>query len=66
MGTFIEPQRDMPVVEETDVVTCGSGPAGVWAGIAANTDRLPPDVAFVEVKEAMDVFDLAVAEVMAD
>ena len=35
MATFSEPERDIPVVEETDVVVCGAGPAGVCAAIAA-------------------------------
>jgi hypothetical protein len=40
--------------------------AGVCAAIASTTNRLPQDVSFVEVKEAMDVLDLAVVEAMAD
>lgn len=35
MSTFHESERDVPVVEETDVVVCGSGPAGICAAIAA-------------------------------
>jgi hypothetical protein len=40
--------------------------AGVCAAIAAKTDRLPHEVAFVEVKEAMDVLDLAIVDIVAD
>ncbi len=35
MATVEEPARSTPVVEETDVVVCGGGPAGVAAAIAA-------------------------------
>jgi hypothetical protein len=35
MSTFYEAEREIPVVEETDVVVCGAGPAGVCAAIAA-------------------------------
>jgi len=35
MSTFSESERDIPIVEETDVVVCGAGPAGVCAAIAA-------------------------------
>ena len=31
-----EQARDVPIVEETDVVVCGGGPAGVPAAIAAD------------------------------
>lgn len=34
-GTFEEPSRGLKVVEETDVVVCGGGPAGVAAAIAS-------------------------------
>ncbi len=33
--TICEPQRDVPVVDEADVVVCGGGPAGVAAAISA-------------------------------
>ncbi len=32
---FQEPERQVPIVEETDVIVCGAGPAGVAAAIAA-------------------------------
>ena len=35
MSTFSESERDIPIVEETDVVVCGAGPAGVCAAIAS-------------------------------
>ncbi len=35
MGTFNEPAREIPVVEETDVLVAGAGPAGALAAIAA-------------------------------
>jgi len=35
MATFQEQERDIPIVDETDVVVCGAGPAGVCAAIAA-------------------------------
>ena len=34
MDTHREQSRDIPVVDETDVVVCGGGPAGVAAAIA--------------------------------
>lgn len=34
-GTYREPARDVPIVEQADVVVCGGGPAGVAAAIAA-------------------------------
>ncbi|MBS11271.1 MAG: FAD-dependent oxidoreductase [Gemmatimonadetes bacterium] len=34
MDTHLEQSRDIPVVDETDVVVCGGGPAGVAAAIA--------------------------------
>ncbi len=33
--TFIEAQRDVPLVQRTDVIVCGGGPAGVATSIAA-------------------------------
>ncbi len=33
--TYREPARDVPIVEQADVVVCGAGPAGVAAAIAA-------------------------------
>jgi hypothetical protein len=35
MQTIIEAAREVPVVEEADVVICGGGPAGVAAAVAA-------------------------------
>ena len=35
MSRYHENERDIPVVEETDVVVCGGGPAGAAAVIAA-------------------------------
>ena len=35
MTAYHEPARDVPVIEEADVVVCGGGPAGVAAAIAA-------------------------------
>ena len=32
---FREPARDIPIVQETDVIVCGGGPAGVAAAIEA-------------------------------
>lgn len=33
--TYREPERDLPLVEHTDVIVCGGGPAGVAAALAA-------------------------------
>ena len=35
MDRFQEAERDVPIVDHTDVVVCGGGPAGVCAAIAA-------------------------------
>ena len=35
MATFREPAREIPIVEDAQVVVCGSGPAGAAAAIAA-------------------------------
>lgn len=35
MQTFHEPARDVPVIEEADVLVAGAGPAGVMAAVAA-------------------------------
>lgn len=35
MRAFIEPSREIPVLDEADVVVCGGGPAGAAAAIAA-------------------------------
>jgi len=32
---FAEPARQIPLVEETDIVVCGAGPAGIAAALAA-------------------------------
>ncbi len=32
---YVEPERAVPIVEESDVVVCGAGPAGVAAAISA-------------------------------
>jgi succinate dehydrogenase/fumarate reductase flavoprotein subunit len=34
-ATYHEPARELPIVQEADVVVCGAGPAGVAAAIAA-------------------------------
>jgi len=34
-GLFPEPARDLPLVEEADVIVCGAGPAGIAAAITA-------------------------------
>ena len=34
-GVFTEPARDVPLINEADVIVCGAGPAGVTAAIAA-------------------------------
>ncbi|MGV3659313.1 MAG: FAD-dependent oxidoreductase [Prosthecobacter sp.] len=34
-GMFAEPARDIPHVEDADVIVCGAGPAGVTAAITA-------------------------------
>jgi hypothetical protein len=34
-GMFGEPARDIPLVEDADVIVCGAGPAGVTAAITA-------------------------------
>src|SRR5687768_6103995 len=34
-GQFAEPARDLPLVEDADVIVCGAGPAGVTAAITA-------------------------------
>lgn len=34
-GIFAEPARDLPYVEDADVIVCGAGPAGVTAAITA-------------------------------
>ncbi len=34
-GTYIEPSRPVPIMDEADVVVCGGGPAGVAAALAA-------------------------------
>ena len=34
-GVFTEPAKEMPLINEADVIVCGSGPAGVTAAITA-------------------------------
>ena len=34
-GFFSEPSREVPLVEDADVIVCGAGPAGVSAAISA-------------------------------
>ncbi|MFM8830596.1 MAG: hypothetical protein ACKOHM_06270 [Spartobacteria bacterium] len=36
LGTFSEASRSTPVVNQSDVMICGGGPAGVAAAIATN------------------------------
>ena len=35
MSHFTEPQHHVPIVEQTDVIVCGGGPAGIAAAIVA-------------------------------
>jgi len=35
MTTFTEPTRDVPIIEHTDVLIAGAGPAGIMAAVAA-------------------------------
>ena len=35
MRKFIEKEKELPIIAETDVLVCGGGPAGVGAAIAA-------------------------------
>ena len=35
MEFYLEKERELPIIAETDVLVCGSGPAGVGAAIAA-------------------------------
>jgi flavin-dependent dehydrogenase len=35
METYLEQAREIPIVEEADVVICGAGPAGVCTAVAA-------------------------------
>lgn len=34
-GTFREPARDLPLIEDADVIVCGGGPAGIAAALTA-------------------------------
>ena len=45
-GKVIQPQRELPVLHQTDVLVVGGGPAGVTAAIAAK--RAGADVTLVE------------------
>lgn len=45
-GKVIQPQRELPVLHQTDVLVVGGGPAGVCAAIAAR--RTGADVTLVE------------------
>jgi hypothetical protein len=45
-GRFRETARDVPIVDDADVVICGAGPAGVAAGLAAA--RLGASVRLIE------------------
>ena len=51
MQTFNEPAREIPVVEETDVLIAGAGPAGTLAAIAAA--RLGVRVRLIEAHGAL-------------
>jgi NADPH-dependent 2,4-dienoyl-CoA reductase/sulfur reductase-like enzyme len=44
--TIVEPEREVPVLTETDILVVGGGPAGTAAAIAAA--RLGADVLLVE------------------
>ncbi|MGI6335527.1 MAG: FAD-dependent oxidoreductase [Eubacteriales bacterium] len=35
MKTYLEPARELPVIDDVDVLVCGAGPAGVSAAISA-------------------------------
>ena len=43
---FVEPERELPVLAETDVLVVGGGPAGTAAAVAAA--RLGADVLLIE------------------
>ena len=45
-GKVIQPQRELPILQKTDVLVLGGGPAGVTAAIAAK--RAGADVTLVE------------------
>jgi len=45
-GKVIQPQRELPVLHQTDVLVVGGGPAGVTAALAAK--RVGADVTLVE------------------
>ena len=44
--TIVEPERELPVLAETDVLVVGGGPAGTAAAVAAA--RLGADVLLIE------------------
>ena len=39
-GQFHEPAKDLPLVEDADVIVCGAGPAGIAAAITARSATL--------------------------
>ena len=42
MKTIIDPQREIPVIYEADVIVVGGGPAGIGAALAAARKGVSP------------------------